>query len=202
MEEEHLVPIYQYENSVSDHSDHSDNSSSDDSDIEITSNVDEAENELIRLSTYLQFDSENDTDDDETFDWPAPPPPLIHSNSSTSDDEEQNNSLQVILPTSSSDNGILKQSIKRKRRQWSVKEKIYAIQLFEKNQSKHKTSNKTGCTRAQLRNWIMNKEELFRIYKHKKGFFYFLLLDNENIFFSFRCETKTCTRWWKKTCSC
>jgi hypothetical protein len=73
--------------------------------------------------------------------------------------------------------------MKRKRRQWSVKEKLYAIQLFEKNQSKHKTSNITGCTRAQLRNWILNKEDLFGIYKHKKGFFYFLLVDNENIFF-------------------
>ncbi len=117
--EEHLVPIYQYENSSSDKSDISDDSNDDDSDIEIASTVDEAGNELIQLSTYLQFDSENDNDeaDDETFDWPAPPPPLIDSNSSTSDDEEQNNSPQVILPTSSSDNCILKQSIKRKRRQ-------------------------------------------------------------------------------------
>jgi transposase-like protein len=46
--------------------------------------------------------------------------------------------------------------MKRKRRQWSVKEKLYTIQLFEKNQNKHKTSNITGCTRAQLRNWNEN----------------------------------------------
>jgi len=183
MEEEHLVPIYQYENSVSDHSDHSDNSSSDDSDIEITSNVDEAENELIRLSTYLQFDSENDTDDDETFDWPAPPPPLIYSNSSASDDEEQNNSHQVVLPTTSTNHDLSKQPIKSKRRQWSIKEKLNAIQLFEKNQSKHKTSRITGCTRAQLRNWLINKEDLFTIYKQKKGSLYFVLVNNENIFF-------------------
>jgi hypothetical protein len=94
--EQHLLPIYQYENSGAADSDISDDSNDDDSDVEITSTVDEAENELIQLSTYLQLDSENDID--ETFDWPAPPPSLIYSNSSTSGDEEENNSPQMILP--------------------------------------------------------------------------------------------------------
>jgi len=107
--EQHLLPIYQYENSGAADSDISDDSNDDDSDVEITSTVDEAENELIQLSTYLQLDSENDID--ETFDWPAPPPSLIYSNSSTSGDEEENNFHQMILPTDSTNNVNLKQSI-------------------------------------------------------------------------------------------
>jgi len=91
--EEHLVPIYRCENIGSDNSDSSDDSNDDDSDVEITSTVDEAENELIQLSTYLQLDSENDID--ETFDWSAPPASLIYSNSSTSRDEEENNFPQM-----------------------------------------------------------------------------------------------------------
>jgi len=91
--EQHLVSIYQYENLGAADSDISADSNDDDLDVEITSTVDEAENELIQLSTYLQLDSENDID--ETFDWSAPPASLIYSNSSTSRDEEENNFLQM-----------------------------------------------------------------------------------------------------------
>jgi hypothetical protein len=49
--DEHLLLLASDEDSCSD----DDNSSDDDSSVEITSNPDECERELIRLSTYLQL---------------------------------------------------------------------------------------------------------------------------------------------------
>jgi hypothetical protein len=43
IEDEHLIPLCEYKNSIFD-----------DSSIEIISKTDESENELVRLSTYLQ----------------------------------------------------------------------------------------------------------------------------------------------------
>ncbi|CAM4989512.1 unnamed protein product, partial [Rotaria socialis] len=53
--EQHLAPFYK--NTDSNYDD--DNSSSGDSILEVTSNIDENESELIRLSTYLHLDSTN-----------------------------------------------------------------------------------------------------------------------------------------------
>ncbi|CAF4384638.1 unnamed protein product, partial [Rotaria sp. Silwood2] len=149
MEEQHLASISDDEGSSFD----DDNSSDGDSSVEVTSTIDECENELVRLSTYLQLESEFDNDDDQNFEWPEPPSTLHSSDSS--DIEELRDSQQVLLSTTLVNNGdIQEQYTKRKRRQWTVKEKLDAVTLFEKNQSKRKTSKKTGCTPAQLRNWI------------------------------------------------
>lgn len=72
MEEEHLKPLC-----------------SDDSVIEITSTIDENENELVLSSTYLQLESEDEQDDHENLEWPDPPSSL---SSNSSDGEEVNNS--------------------------------------------------------------------------------------------------------------
>jgi hypothetical protein len=175
MEEQHLAPLCSDEDSSFDNY----NSSDDDSSVEITSTIDECENELVRLSTYLQLESEDDNDDDQTFEWPAPPPSLLFSSSS---DDELNDSQPIVLSTTSNANvDIQEKSMKRKRRQWTVKEKLDAIALFDKNQSKRETAKKEGCTTAQLRNWIKNKENLFKMYKKKKGsFLFFFILDNGN----------------------
>jgi hypothetical protein len=159
------------------------NSSDDDSSVEIMSTIDECENELIRLSTYLQLESEVDNDDDDqTFEWPDPPPCLFsscssdtdQSNTDQSNNDQSNDSQQVLLATSSIDTAHSQEkSIKRKRRQWSIKEKLDAIALFEKNHSKRQTANEKGCTTAQLRNWIKSKENLYKMCKQKKGSFLF-----------------------------
>ncbi|CAF3889076.1 unnamed protein product [Rotaria sordida] len=47
--------------------DDDDNSSDSDSNVEVTSTIDESENELVRLSTYLQLESQFDNDDDQNF---------------------------------------------------------------------------------------------------------------------------------------
>ncbi|CAF5055832.1 unnamed protein product, partial [Rotaria magnacalcarata] len=164
MEEEHLVRFYADEDSNFD----DDNSSDDNSSVEVTSSIDECENELVRLSTYLQLESDCENDDDQAFEWPEPPPSLISPDSS--DIEELCDSQQVILSATSLHNdNIREKCTKRKRRQWTIKEKLIAVALFDKNQSKRKTAKSEGCTSSQLRKWIENKENLLMMLKKRKG---------------------------------
>ncbi|CAF4412962.1 unnamed protein product [Rotaria sp. Silwood2] len=130
MDEQHLAPLSADEDSRFDGY-----SSSDDASVEVTSTIDECENELVRLSTYLQLESEFDNDDDRAFEWPEPPPTLLSSRSS--DIEELADSQQVVLSTTSFNNGDAQEKSKKcKRCQWSILEKLDAIALFDKNQSK------------------------------------------------------------------
>lgn len=61
MEEQHLLSlgVVDEDSSFNDY-----NSSDDDSSVEITSTIDEYESELVRLSTYLQLESDEDDGDD------------------------------------------------------------------------------------------------------------------------------------------
>ncbi|CAF3411643.1 unnamed protein product [Rotaria socialis] len=130
MEEEHLVRFYADEDSSFDDR----NSSDDHSSVEVTSSIDECENELVRLSTYLQLESDYENGDDQAIEWPEPPPSLISPDSS--DIEELSDSHQVILSATSLHNdNIQEKCTKRKRRQWTIKEKLIAVTLFDKNQS-------------------------------------------------------------------
>jgi hypothetical protein len=58
---------------------------------------------------------------------------------------------------------------KRKRRQWSVEEKLEVLTTFKLNQNKHRTAAQHGCTTAQLRNWLASEMKLTSISKEKKG---------------------------------
>jgi hypothetical protein len=165
MEEQHLEPLSYDEETTFDNCDSSD----DDSSVEITSTIDESENELVRLSTYLQLESDDESDDQRNFEWPDPPSFLTCS--SSSDVEEVNDTQQVMISTTPIMNtdDTQEKSMKRKRRQWTIKEKLRAVALFDKIQSKHETAKREGCTRSQLRNWIENKENLINVCKKKRG---------------------------------
>ncbi|CAF1448613.1 unnamed protein product [Rotaria sordida] len=63
-EEQHLASLSDDEGPSFDDDD---NSSDSDSNVEVTSTIDESENELVRLSTYLQLESQFDNDDDQNF---------------------------------------------------------------------------------------------------------------------------------------
>ena len=89
MEEEHLESLLGGTDLTSDSLD-------DDSSVEINSMVDE-ENELVRLSTYLQLESEDEDNDEQSFESPDPPPSLLSS--SSSDIEELSDSQQVLIST-------------------------------------------------------------------------------------------------------
>lgn len=58
---------------------------------------------------------------------------------------------------------------KRKRRQWTVNEKLNANTCFEKNNSKRQTAEDIGCATKQLRMWIQNKDKLLKLASQKKG---------------------------------
>lgn len=151
-------------------------SSDDDSCVEITSVVDENENELIKWTNYLQLDSDSDEDSDEN-DASTQPTTLVNYSSSESSSDDENSSQLSHRCTSSNNGSIIDISSsstsnsiqKRKRRQWSVNEKLYAITCFEKNKSKHQTAKEIGCDTKQLRTWINNKDQLIKLSSQKKG---------------------------------
>jgi phosphopantetheinyl transferase len=60
-------------------------------------------------------------------------------------------------------------SQKRKRCAWSVKEKLEAIENYEKSKSKHSTAKHIGCTRFQLTERLKTKEELKNLQSLNKG---------------------------------
>ena len=152
-------------------------SSSDDSDIEVASTFDEQENELIKISNELRLDSDSDesADDNATV--------LPQSMTSTHFDVDVHSSEDDEIPvdgamvdnassiTSNNDtNAIGRVSRKRKRRAWSVKEKLMAVGHYEKSKSKHSTAKTVGCTRFQLSQWIKNREELRNLQATEKGY--------------------------------
>jgi len=170
--EEHLVPLPGVvTNSLLDES-----SSDDDSCVEITSVVDENENELIKWTNYLQLNSDSDEDSDENYRSTQPAPLVNYSSSESSSDNEnllqsshrsascnKNSNADI---TSSSTSTIIK---KRKRCQWTLNEKLNAIACFEKNNNKNQTAKDVGCDTKQLRMWIRNKDELLKLASQKKG---------------------------------
>jgi CENP-B N-terminal DNA-binding domain len=164
MEEAHLTSLGDPVDSDSDVSSSFDIHSSD----EVASSIDETQNELIRLSTYLNIESEHENDNNDNFQWPSPPQSF--SSPSASDVEESTHSNQTPLRSESTiDSAEHRKSAKRKRRQWTVKEKLDIIFSFEECKNKRQTAKKEGCTSAQLRNWVKNKDDLLKIYRRKKG---------------------------------
>ena len=161
IEEEHLCLVYESEDPNFDGGD----SSGDDSSVEITSNIDQCEGGLIRLSTYLRLKSEDDVDhdsssvcNDEPFEWPDPHS-CLSSPGSLNSVEPAESDQSVLLSTTSADCvDIQGKSTKRKRSQRSVREKLDAIPLYDLNESKRSMATAKGCTTAQLRNWIKNRE--------------------------------------------
>ena len=145
-----------------------------DSCIEITSNVDEMETELIKWTDYLQINSRNDDDDDNDDEVPIPSVNLVpYSSSEESSDNE--NTTRLIQGTKNSIDSTASinhspiATQKRKRRQWSVAEKLHAIAYFEKTNSKHQTAKYMGCATKQLRMWTKNKPNLVELSSRKKG---------------------------------
>ncbi|CAF2235543.1 unnamed protein product [Rotaria magnacalcarata] len=82
--EEHFAPISGADiNSISDESDFADDSCD-----EITSNVDENENELIKWTNYLQLNSDSDEDNDQDYPLTQSATLVQYSSSETSSDNE------------------------------------------------------------------------------------------------------------------
>ena len=87
---------------------------------------------------------------------------------------------------------------KRKRRQWTVKEKLEIIASFEKCKNKRQTANKENCTPAQLRKWIKEKDKLVNLHRSKKGKLLYSYLIRVCLSLSFRREKMSGGWWWEK----
>lgn len=142
-----------------------------DSDIEITSLPDDEENEVIRLGDCLRLTSDESEDDSPTSHRTA--------NSISVNAQSSRNDETADLDCSSerfSSTVFLQEnevgdvsSPKRKRRAWSVNEKLHAIETYERSSSKHFTAKAIGCTRFQLSQWIKKREDLRKLQASKRG---------------------------------
>ncbi|CAF3709310.1 unnamed protein product [Rotaria sp. Silwood1] len=158
--EEHLAPLPGVvTNSLLDES-----SSDDDSCVEITSVVDENENELIKWTTYLQLNSDSNDDSDENYSSTQPAPLVNYSSSESSSDNENllqsshqstssNNNSNVDI-TSSSTSTIMKKRKKRKRLDGGGKKFTYVeldSRLFAWYRQKRTDSGSTTIPASDIR---------------------------------------------------
>ena len=169
--DEHLAPIIGVDkDSITDESD------LDDSCVEIASVVDENESELIKWTTYLQLNSSSDDDSGTGLTSTQSASLVQYSSSEESSDNEcasqlpnepasqasHNNSKVTIASPST----IVK---KRKRQQWTVSDKLRAVDYFETTNNKHQTAKYMGCATKQVRMWVTNKKDLLDMSSRKKG---------------------------------
>lgn len=168
---EHLAPLLGFETIDSDPS------SSSDSEVEVVSTHDAAEHELVQLGEYLHLGSDSDKDVD-AEDEEKENNYLSHSlvSYSASDDSDDGISSMAMyrspphaVDSPITDSSRTASSVKLKRKQWSIREKLDAISTFEKNNSKYRTSKSHGCSPAQLRKWLAAKDQLRAVAKEKSG---------------------------------
>ena len=179
-DETHLLPTSDTHKSIEDF----DNSDSDD-DVEVVSNLDTQENELVDMSAYLRIGSSEESDDNN--DHPLASTLVIGSTCSRSDSENEDNPIDSLggasdlvtvssslslSPTLAVDDTTVATASgtpKRKRRQWSVVEKLKVLNAYESSNSKHRTAVQQGCTTAQIRQWEKKRGELVVLATMKKG---------------------------------
>jgi hypothetical protein len=170
---EHLAPLPGFETIDSD------SSSSSDSEVEVVSTYDAAEHELVQLGEYLRLGSDSDKDadtEDEEKENNFPSHSLVSYSASDDSDDGISSMATCRSPPHAidlpiTDSSRTTSSVKRKRKQWSIREKLHAISTFEKNNSKYRTSKSHGCSPAQLRKWLAAKDQLQAVSKEKSGSF-------------------------------
>lgn len=170
----HLKPLNGFNDHIEEESD-----SSCDSDIEVISEFDDAENDPIIFNAYSNINYNNDDKDDiqngETD--------SNGKNCSSSPDTSDNDTETV---TGSG-------SVKRKRRQWSVAEKIRILDELEKNKNnKRLTAQQNCCSRFMLLQWQKQKEDLLLVAKETYGNLFLCLITNF-CYFHFRKQEETFT---------
>jgi hypothetical protein len=138
------------------------------------------------MSAYLRIGSSDESDDDNNDD-PFASTVVIGSTCSRSDSENEDHpidsfggasdsvtvssslSLPPILAVDDTTVSNASGTPKRKRRQWSVVEKLKVLNAYESSNSKHRTAVEQGCTTAQIRQWEKKRGELIVLATIKKG---------------------------------
>ena len=75
---------------------------------------------------------------------------LVEFYPSNISDASSSRSPLVTNGIAASSNNNIKENLKRKRRQWSVAEKLRAIATYELNKNKRRAAAEHGCTPAQF----------------------------------------------------
>ena len=187
----HLLPLDSY-NEFNEFGNAS-NESEDDDSVEVVSNIDVEEHNIVDMTKNLIFSSDDDihylSGDKNHGDFARGVSDNIRSSYDdtglesdvdASDDSVESYSLNLSVPSPSSHSSStttndirsgydkIENGAKRKRRQWSVEENLDALTTLKLNQNKHQTAVQHGCTRAQLRNWLANEMKLINLSKVKK----------------------------------
>ncbi|CAF1468474.1 unnamed protein product [Rotaria sordida] len=174
----HLLPLDDCTDS-----DNSSNESEDNNSIEVVSNIDEVENQIVDMTKYLAFscDEELEINNNNTHSTTLDHTWLKYNFDVSDDDPLEYHPSNVFVTSSPShlplvtintiglDNNKMRKISKHKHRQWSVSEKLDALVTLKSNGSKHRTAVQDDCTTAQLRKWLKCEDELTDILKNKKG---------------------------------
>ena len=162
-------------------------SSADNDQLEIVSDTEENENLLFHLNNYLNLESPDNTalsaDDDHEENVQKKPddegeqakhndPGISITSTIISSSTSALILVNDVFHSSQLISTVIDKFIggKRKRRQWSIKEKLLALSLLGKNHgNKRLTANQYGCSRYQLSQWLKAKTELETLSKQKYG---------------------------------
>ncbi|CAF3624058.1 unnamed protein product [Rotaria socialis] len=163
----HLYTLRQIE------SDDNNDTNSDESDLEVISIVDETDNIAISIQNHFNVDDDDDEDNNNEGATDVQHLNLVLNSNDAELDEDLDDLNGDIVPTDQSSlfdssSAVFRlmgesPSCKRKRRQWSATEKLHAVVMLEKaGGNKLLTSQKEGCSRYQLSQWVKQKEETNR----------------------------------------
>ena len=156
-------------------------SDNDQDSIEVVSNYDEKDNDLIETTRNLMFTSDDDSDVDSDLDFDGKPintsggedanirstNTIIDNHHAAPIDKETHSSSKAQHSNISNVRKNTK-DLKRKRRCWSVEKKLEILQELKSNQNKRGTASSNDCSPAQLRKWLLNENKLVAILKLKK----------------------------------
>lgn len=151
---------------IIDSSDSSSSSDDDESDVEVVFIQDEQPDDLVQINDLRLRSDDSDDDDDYALpnDSAATSPRDISAAGASASAEY----LSVSNLPSATEPSV-NPSQKRKRRAWSVRKKLRAIENYEVSNNKHSTARAIGCIRFQLSEWVKQKEELKSLQSKKRG---------------------------------
>ncbi|CAF1539708.1 unnamed protein product, partial [Adineta ricciae] len=155
-------------------------SGDDQNSIEVVSNYDEKDNDLIDMTKNLMFTSDGDSDSNSDSGFDGKPINGIGGEDANIRSTRTIIDIHHVVPidneihsSSKSDHSNISnirkntKDLKRKRRCWSVEKKLEILHELKSNRNKRGTASANDCSPAQLRKWLLNENKLVAILKSK-----------------------------------
>ncbi|CAF4927068.1 unnamed protein product, partial [Rotaria sp. Silwood1] len=147
--------------------DHND-TSSDESDLEVISIVDETDNIAISIKNHFNLEDDDEDNNNEEATGVQQSNLVLNSDDTELDEDLDDLNADIVstdqsslFGSSSAVSNLMEESpsCKRKRRQCSTAEQLYAVDMLEEaGGNKLLTSKKEGCSRYQLFEWVKQKD--------------------------------------------